>query len=183
MFVTLLRRRDSPREERKAIAQKAAVGLMGPFDSRAVANKILELAEKYGKPITMMQLIKLVYISHGWWLKASNGEPLTKDTPQAWQYGPVNRNVYHSFRSFGSNPIPTGFRAKDPVTGFPYLGDFSESQERMADSVVQNYGDFHAYRLSDMTHQPGTPWSIVYNGDLGPYSPIPNELVHSHFTD
>lgn len=155
---------------------------MGPFDSRAVANKILELAERHNKNLTMMQLIKLVYIAHGWWLKASNGEPLTLDTAEAWQYGPVNRNVYQSFRSFGSRLIPVGFRASDPATGFPYSGEFSEEQERMIDSVVSNYGHIHAYALSDMTHQPGTPWSVATESN-GYYAPIPNELIHSHFNE
>jgi len=159
-----------------------SVGLMGPFDSRAVANRILDSAERLGKRLTMMQLIKLVYIAHGWWLKASNGQPLTQDTPEAWQYGPVNRKVYQAFRSFGSRQIPVGYRASDPATGFPYFGSFSKPQVQMIDSVVSNYGDMHAYRLSDITHQPGTPWSIA-SENHGYYAPIPNELVHSHFND
>ena len=55
-------------------------------DPRAIANKILQMREGAGQHLTMMQLIKLVYIADGWSL-ALLGKPLSKHNPQACSTG------------------------------------------------------------------------------------------------
>jgi uncharacterized phage-associated protein len=153
---------------------------MGPFDSRAIANRILDIASERGLRLTMMQLLKLVYIAHGWWLTYSNGRPLTTDKPQAWQYGPVHPLVYRAFRQFGAQPISG--RAYDPETGFAYSANVSSDVDSVLESVVQSYGPLHAYRLSDMTHQPGTPWDRATK-TWGNYAPISDMSIKEHFDE
>lgn len=149
------------------------------YDSRAVANKVLDIAAGQGNSLTMMQVIKLVYIAHGWWLSFSGGQPLTSDTPQAWQYGPVYPNLYQAFRSNGSRPVRK--KALDPITGLEFQGDFSNEVGSMLEQVVGSYGDMHAFQLSDMTHQPGTPWEQASRD--GYYAPISNYVIKEHFDD
>lgn len=151
---------------------------MGPYDSRAVANRILDIASELGLKLTVMQLLKLVYLAHGWWLTFSGGQPLTTTAPQAWQYGPVHPEVYRAFRHYGRNPIEG--RAINRVTGYPYQDNFSQDVDHMLRQVVSSYGKHHAFSLSDMMHRPGTPWSIT-NERHGDYSPIPNDLIRQHF--
>lgn len=152
--------------------------MMPPYDSRVVANRILEVARSKGIPLTMMQLQKLVYYAHGWWLSYSEGVPLTSDSPKAWKYGPVYDAIYGAFRGSGSQPI-LGF-AVDDQTGLKIHGDLSKQADAMIDRVVDAYGRLHAFQLSDMTHTPNSPWTIA-SKQYGYYAPISNELIRKHF--
>ncbi len=62
---------------------------MPNHDARAVANEFIKLAKKHGKkPLTHMQLQKLVYIAHGWSFALGEEEaPLIADTVEAWDWG------------------------------------------------------------------------------------------------
>ncbi|WGI22422.1 type II toxin-antitoxin system antitoxin SocA domain-containing protein [Amylibacter sp. IMCC11727] len=153
---------------------------MGPFDSRVIANRILDIAEQRNIRLTMMQLLKLVYIAHGWWLTYSGGQPLTSDKPQAWQYGPVHPLVYNAFRRFGATAITE--RARDPETGFAYSDEITSDIDSILGSVVDSYGKLHAYRLSDMTHQVGTPWDQA-SKKWGNYAPITDASIKEHFDE
>ena len=68
-----------------------------PHDARAVANRLLQLAEEDGNQLTVMQILKLVYFCHAWTL-ALYDRPLIEQPIEAWRYGPVIPDVYHSFK-------------------------------------------------------------------------------------
>lgn len=154
--------------------------MAGPFDARSIANRILDHAEHQGLHLTVMQLLKLVYLAHGWWLTFSGGNPLTTIRPEAWKYGPVHRDVYNSFRHFGSNPIVG--RAVDSATGFEYREQVSDDIDQLLAQVVSSYGKHHAFTLSDIMHKPGTPWSVT-SETRGHYAPIEDDLIREHFDD
>jgi uncharacterized phage-associated protein len=78
-----------------------------PYSAIKVANEFLRLA-KADNPLrylTPLQLIKLVYIAHGWSLHYFPETPLLIEIPQAWQYGPVVPSLYSAVRRYGSSPI------------------------------------------------------------------------------
>jgi uncharacterized phage-associated protein len=50
-----------------------------------VAKWFVDKAAKEGKTLTPLQLMKLVYIAHGWML-GTYGRPLIKDRIEAWKY-------------------------------------------------------------------------------------------------
>ena len=145
-------------------------------DPRAIANKILDIRAESGEPITIMQLIKLAYISDGWSL-ALLGQPLANETAEAWQYGPVFRSIYNAFNGIGARPISN--RAYLRGTELPYTEEFSESEDALIRMVVRSYGKLTAYALSNLTHQAGTPWSEAY--EKGVYTPIKTADVLNHF--
>lgn len=146
-------------------------------DSRALANQIIRFSSEQGRALTIMQLLKLAYFAHGWSL-GLNDRPLSKHAVQAWQYGPVFPHVYKSLSGIGSRPIEEFII--DKKTGEPYTGKFTEDEKGLIASVVGGYGDTHAFALSNITHQPGSPWDIVYKTQ-GAYSEIPNELIKAYF--
>lgn len=76
-------------------------------DALAVANYLLELAKEKGMKLQPLKLMKLVYIAHGYMLALCNRSALNPrfDRVEAWKYGPVIPSVYHSFKSYGHNPI------------------------------------------------------------------------------
>lgn len=150
---------------------------MTAFPPLAVANSVLDEARNQGKSLTIMQLLKLVYIAHGWSLGLLNA-PLVNEAPQAWQHGPVFPSIYREFRRFGSQPI-TG-NACSPF-GEIASATLSESQRDVVRSVVQSYGDMHAFALSRITHEPETPWSKTYRNGLGSSDEIPNAIIAEHY--
>lgn len=144
----------------------------------AIANEVLKIAEQRGIPITIMKLIKLVYFAHGWTLALLN-RPLTDEPPEAWQHGPVYPSIYRAFRGSGWSNIKE--TAKNPFTGAEYRADLDTAERSILGQVVDKYGKFHAFELSGATHEAGTPWDEVYNGDGRSSDVIPNRLIKEHF--
>lgn len=118
-----------------------------------------------------MQVLKLVYLCHGWMLGLYN-RPLIKEPVEAWQYGPVVRDLYKSVKKFRSSPVEGPLsRNKE---------DFDEQEKDIMDQVIEMYGDFSGLALSRLTHEPGTPWYRTWNsGDR--YNIISNDLIEDHF--
>lgn len=147
------------------------------FDSRAVANRILTKASAKGRSLTIMQLVKLIYFSQGWYL-AFTDKPLTYHPAQAWQYGPVYPHVYKAFPKAGSSLLDG--LILDKSTGKPYEMAASEDEDHMIDWVLAEYGTAHAFDLSRMTHVDDGPWKQTIDA-TGPYSEIPNSLLKAYF--
>lgn len=145
-------------------------------DPRAIANKILDIRAESGERLTLMQLIKLVYISDGWSL-ALLSKPLSSEHPEAWQYGPVFRSVYQAFAGIGARPVSG--RATVGASQMPVTEEFAPEEERLLKMVVGSYGKLSAYTLSNLTHQSGTPWSKAF--EQGPYTRIAMDEMRSHF--
>ena len=80
-------------------------------DAKRVAEYILWLANRDRNPLTPMQVLKLVYICHGWMLGLT-GRPLIRESAQAWTYGPVVPSVYHQYKTWGGNSILDGPESK-----------------------------------------------------------------------
>jgi uncharacterized phage-associated protein len=74
------------------------------YDARAVANYFLELGNAEAHPITPMAIQKFVYFAHGWML-AVYGRQLITQRVEAWDFGPVIRELYNEFKKFGDQPI------------------------------------------------------------------------------
>jgi uncharacterized phage-associated protein len=146
------------------------------YDPRAIANKILDIRSENGGTLSIMQLIKLVYIADGWSL-ALRDKPLCRESAQAWQYGPVFRSVYNSFSGIGSRPV-TG-RAMVTGTEIPISAEFSDDEEKLIRMVVSAYGKLSAFTLSNLTHQPNTPWSLAR--ERGLYSDLNDQEIIDHF--
>jgi uncharacterized phage-associated protein len=146
-----------------------------PYSAKAVANEFLELAKKDGKQLTPMQLQKLVYFAHGWYL-AITGERLLDERIEAWQWGPVIPSLYSEFKHFGSGPI-TEMAMKivlgsgSGISYRPYrLKSDNPSADFAAMQVIERiwklYGQYSASQLSGMTHAPGSPWAVTPEKDV-----------------
>ena len=155
--------------------------------SPEIANEFIRRASAEGRSFTQMQLQKLVYIAHGWSL-ALTGQPLTTDHPEAWDYGPVYKSLREAVRHYGSRPVDREIRNGDFLpaafgdnpqgnASAPLTGD----ESAIIDRVYRDYGGYHAFQLSALTHREGTPWTTVYNGGQGRFDAISDEAIREHF--
>ena len=80
--------------------------MSGPYDPRAIANLMLDEADRRGWMITNLALQKLLYFAHGIHLTKEK-QPLVSGYFEAWQYGPVHPAVYRAFKPSGAAPIST----------------------------------------------------------------------------
>lgn len=134
-----------------------------------VAEHLLWHAGEASRLLTPMQILKLVYVAHGWMLGLSS-RPLIDEPVEAWRYGPVVRSVYKRYRKYRGNPI------SDPhVDGRACL---DAGQQDLLRQISENYGNYSGIQLSRLTHQPGTPWSIAWNAGL---AVIPDELIKDYY--
>lgn len=144
-------------------------------DARVVANRFLELASAEERALTPMQVLKLVYIAHGWNL-ALFDRPLIDQPVEAWQYGPVIRDLYNAMKGFGGGYVhgPLG-------TGFGANGDeLTANEDDLIGQVFRLYGRMNGVALSRITHAANTPWSQVYTpGRHG--TVIPTDLISNHY--
>lgn len=104
------------------------------------------LASYPDKGITPMKLQKLAYYTKVWTLVA--GKHTVMADFKKWDYGPVNQEIYHQYKSFGGDVIPSGIVAKP---------DIDEQLEVFFTFILDNYVNFSAFALSAMTHNED-PW-------------------------
>lgn len=159
--------------------------MLAPYEPRAVANLLLASAWRRGRAITPLALQKLIYFSHGHFLSRTKS-PLVKGTFEAWQYGPVHPQLYHSFKLWGRDPILKFSERVDPVTGEvsepeqPRDGDVIDAIDR----VVLEFGNFTPGQLVKLSHAQGGPWHRVvkaYEQTPGLGVHIPNDLIDKYF--
>ena len=150
-----------------------------PHDVRAVANYILDSAHSYRiENVTLMQLLKLVYLSHGWSLVFSN-TPLVRQLPQAWQLGVVYPTIYKQLVSYANTPI--GKRLIDNYTNLTFTTDMlTETQQKIIKAVCLSYGRMNAYDLSNIITKTGGPWEITIRKE-GLYTEIPLTVMEEYF--
>jgi hypothetical protein len=139
--------------------------------SISIARKFIELANKEGRGLTPMQLLKLVYIAHGWMLGLYS-RPLIDDPIEAWKYGPVIPKLYQAIRHFRDKPVTE-------ITGAP-VEELSDNEENIIQETYEKYGHFSAVKLSSITHLPDTPWKKTM--DLG-FNRISDDLIYDYYSE
>lgn len=165
----------------------------------AVANEFLKRSGREGTPLTPMQLLKLVYIAHGWHM-AAVGNLLFTEEVQAWKYGPVVPSLFHEFKRYGSGRIDipayapiamansTDFADLEFEIEAPFLPEEDRETSKLIDWVWGVYGHLDGWKLSELTHKSGTPWYVTVekmkrenSGDWVSNLVIPNDLIKAHY--
>jgi len=110
-----------------------------------------------------MKLLKLVYLSHGWYL-AFYDRPLISEAVLAWRYGPVIKSVYIKFKFYGKCQIESLADIDgDGVISNTEVMPSDPAICRFLDQVWERYSQYNGLQLSDLTHQDGSPWSNTKN--------------------
>jgi len=102
--------------------------------------------------ITHKKLQKLCYYVQVWHLAIYN-KPLVNEKFEAWVHGPVSRSLYHKYKNYGWQKIPSKDLDK------PY----EDNQIDFINYIYEMYGDFSGDQLEHMTHEED-PWLIARDG-------------------
>jgi uncharacterized phage-associated protein len=105
--------------------------------------------------ITNLKLQKLLYYAQGYYL-AKKDNPLFNEDFLAWDHGPVIRKIYNKYKENGAN-------------GINYNKDFNIiidiETEKILEEVYENYGQYTAWKLRNMTHEE-EPWKTTERNDI-----------------
>lgn len=113
------------------------------------ARRICELGNW---SVTNLALQKILYISHMFFMGKNAGRPLIYEPFEAWEYGPVEPNLYRAVKMFGAGPIRNIFYSS-PID--------SELQDALDESarflLTKTPG-----QLVSITHMKGGAWDRKY---------------------
>lgn len=148
--------------------------LKSPYTAENVAKYFVYLASqafvgdnKEREGITNLKLQKVLYFAQAYYL-SKVGKPLFYDDIEAWEYGPVVPDVYHKFKSKGSNPI---ICEEDKSI----LAD--EDKETLK-KIWGTFGGYSASKLVDIAHA-HTPWKEA-NGSSSKV--ISHKAIREYYT-
>jgi len=104
---------------------------------------LAQIDEEAGDLISNMKLQKLVYYAQGVSLALHN-RPLFPESLEAWTYGPVVPELFHTYKRYETGAIP-------PPRDMDFSLYDSETRE-LLDEVYAVFGQFAAWMLFNMTH-------------------------------
>lgn len=153
-----------------------------------IANEFLRQPGALGQ-LTQMQLQKLAYFANGWnW--ARNGEQLIGDPSEAWDYGPVYRDLYDHTKYFGKEPLTALITPEDSDAVYvfgvargksaPFGATLSAAEKAVVAEVWKRYGGMSAVQLSALTHDLRAPWFEAYR-KRGRSAPIEQGSIKRYF--
>lgn len=135
-----------------------------------IANKIVANTDSnQGETISNLKLQKLLYYMQGFFIAVFD-KKLFADPIEAWQYGPVVRSAYLHFKDFGSNSISLPSETE--------VINMSSEEELLFKEVMEEYGQFSAVKLMNMTHDE-LPWKNTFHKN--PQGEITFDLLREYF--
>lgn len=153
------------------------------YSVRGLANWILDYADELGLPITNMALNKLIFFAYEESLARLN-VMLTNAKIEAWEHGPVFREVYQAFKDNGDRPIRNraAFFSPTTMTVETSTVTLSRADEAVLKAVLAPLMPLSAARLRHRSHVEGGAWHRVwwYQGHANPGMEItPDQILSS----
>lgn len=135
-----------------------------------IAKKIIaNTDESQGEIISNLKLQKILYYMQGFFIAVFD-KKLFEEEFEAWQYGPVVRDMYNHFKDFGSGAIT--------LKEGEQIIELTEEENELFKEVMIEYGQFSAIKLMNMTHSE-LPWKKVFNEN--PQGEISYDLLKEYF--
>lgn len=160
------------------------------INASIAANFFLLRAQEEKRPLTLLKLLKLLFIAHGLSLALIEGEEgmLNGEKFEAWSIGTVIPSIYYEFRDCKNNPIKFFSKMScDSESCFEYTYVFLESVDSNLSSlreilefVWDTYKNHTQWQLSQKAHEEGSPWRAVYEEGVL-HKEINNDLIKKYY--
>lgn len=119
-----------------------------------VLSAAKRLASRSGWTLSNLELQKILYLAHMFYLGRHDGEPLVPGYFEAWDYGPVHPDLYHRVKVFGADPVQNVFHEN---------ADLEPGPERdILDEAYDKLGSVGPGGLVNATHRRGGAWDVNY---------------------
>lgn len=132
--------------------------------ARYVINKCISL----GRPISNLQLQKILYYIQGAFIKSTNGQLLFNEDIEAWQYGPVVPVVYYMYNNYSASTI----------RDLQSVNELDIGISEIIDPVIETKSRISVWNLVTRSHLED-PWRNSYIG--GQKRVIPVEELQKFF--
>jgi uncharacterized phage-associated protein len=156
------------------------------YDVREIANFVLDFAEERGVSVTNIDINKIVYFLHGWYL-AKTDRPLVSAKIEAWDYGPVFRELYHEFKWHVNGAITSRAQRRSPISAKleRCVPDIHGDDVEFIAPLIERYIRMSTFKLVELSHAGGGPWDQVYNheGESNPGMRISDDLIRAYFKE
>ena len=151
-------------------------------DPRSIANFIVDARRFLGGTTTPLELQKLLFFCHASHL-VGTGRPLVAGSFEAWENGPVHPTVYHSFKTFRSQPITRRALAVNLVTGEEVrLPKPDKTKQRLIVKTVVGLFELSAWQLVDLSHSINGPWDVVWRQRGSKGAVISDRTIAEHYS-
>ncbi len=167
------------------------------YRASQVANFFIEQSFREGDVyLSPLKLLKLVYFSYGWWLGVTE-QRLFDEPFEAWRYGPVIPSLYHEFKRYGrgrilriskeielSDEVEEGADVIDQLGGRCIDLQLEPLDEDVALALGWTWARYQPYSavdLSQITHQPDSPWARAKKRSGGLGGLLSDDDLHEHF--
>ncbi len=135
------------------------------YNAMAIANYIITRCYEKGKPISNLQLQKILYFTWVDYFKETN-KTLFGDNMCAWQFGPVVPEVYDEYCAYGG--IPINIKCETEIL---------PKDRTILDEIIDRYDEVPVNLLVERTHQKGSAWDTIYQDGKGNRQIIPFDLI------
>lgn len=124
----------------------------------------------YNKNMTIsnLKLQKLLYFIQRDYIKFKK-TPLFDEVFEAWQYGPVIRDVYFKYSKYGALPII--FDINENYNSIIDHTDLNQEDIEIINNTINHYSESDAWDMVDESHKKNGAWDNVYN------NPSSNDLI------
>jgi uncharacterized phage-associated protein len=137
------------------------------YSALNTANTFITFGKEGGKPVTHMQLQKLLYYAQGWHLALVDA-PLFNDEFNKWPFGPVCPTVYDKLKEWKGSPITECIASVESTD--------SEETKKYLKKIWEMYGHYSGIQLMNLSHSE-SPWINAEN-----YKCISKNSLKSYFT-
>lgn len=140
---------------------------VGKYNAIDIAKYIISKCTRDDKPISNLQLQKILYFIQRDYLK-NNKYPLFEDDIEAWQFGPVVPEVYYAFCGMGSMKIIGEYITSQSI---------DDKDKVFIDAIVETKRVKTPWALVEESHTPGGAWDAVYQNGIGDHKVIPKTEI------
>lgn len=140
---------------------------MGKYDAMDIAKYIITKCTKDSKPISNLQLQKILYFIQRDYLKKVS-YPLFTNNIEAWQFGPVVAEVYYAFCGMGSMKILGEYDTQTNICA---------EDKIFVNNIVEQRRLQPPWELVKESHTPGGAWDTIFQKGVGNHKVIPNDLI------
>ena len=123
--------------------------------------------------LSKLKLQKLLYYAQGYYTAMFN-KPLFEENIEAWEHGPVVREIYDALKHIEGIYIPTNTYAMSDSE----ISLLDKDAKELIEDVFSVMGQYSAWKLRERTHNE-TPWENNY--EKGQNKLIPLEDIKSYF--